>query len=304
MHFLKILFLMMTLFLFGCVSSEEDDDNQEDEGSYSQFDEDPGIGDTGSNGGSEGDAGGDTGGASGDGSGGDTGAGSDDGSSDGGETGEGNDECSPKNDDDETQDQSHQNDGDPNTENPDEAGDDSDPATDNGNNEQPDDIGGPPSVFFSEYLKGNQTMSALEIYNASAESADLGKCSITIHENGSSNDTNTINLSGALAPGKTFVIYHPFTSNNAYMLHCKALENKKETAGLDFDGNDPIVLSCGGTTMDIIGQIGGSINFGVEKTWRRKAEVVSGDVDGSDSFSFSTEWDGFTVGTFDGLGEH
>jgi len=79
-----------------------------------------------------------------------------------------------------------------------------------------------------------------------------------------------------------------------------------------FNGNDAVVLTKGATILDVIGQVGtdpGS-QWGAglistqNHTLRRKSSVCQGDTNPADAFTPATEWDGYAVNTFDGLGSH
>ena len=89
-----------------------------------------------------------------------------------------------------------------------------------------------------------------------------------------------------------------------------------QTSGsLTFNGNDAVVLRSGGasgTILDSIGVVGidpgtewgTGLTSTVDNTLRRKATVKTGDINTTDAFDPATEWDGYAVDTFDGLGSH
>ena len=79
-----------------------------------------------------------------------------------------------------------------------------------------------------------------------------------------------------------------------------------------FNGNDTVVLSKGTTGIDSLGQIAGNptTEWGTglvstaDNTLRRKASICAGDPVATDAFDPATQWAGFAVDTFDGLGSH
>ena len=77
---------------------------------------------------------------------------------------------------------------------------------------------------------------------------------------------------------------------------------------LTFNGNDALALSCDGTMLDVIGQVGvdpgdgWSMGATLDHTLRRRCEVSSGRVDGSQPFAVDAEWLTLSVDTFADLG--
>lgn len=165
----------------------------------------------------------------------------------------------------------------------------------------------PGDLFFSEYVEGSSNNKAVELYNPSAGSVDLGSAGykVEVYANGASGATSTINLSGTIAPRGTFVLTHSAASS-------ALLSYRNQTSGsLTFNGNDAVALKKGTTVVDRIGQVG--INPGTawtggglsteDRTLRRKSSVTTGDMT-TGAFDPSVEWDGFPIDTFTGLGSH
>lgn len=160
--------------------------------------------------------------------------------------------------------------------------------------------------FFSEYVEGSSNNKALEIYNPDAAPIDLSAYSIKMFFNGGTTSSRTVTLSGSLAPGKTFVVAD--AKADATLL---AKANITMPTGV-FNGDDAIALYKGNTLIDVFGQIGldpGSGwgtggNVTVDKTLVRKTSVNQGDVNGSDAFDPTVEWDFFPTNTYDNLGSH
>lgn len=166
----------------------------------------------------------------------------------------------------------------------------------------------PTDLFFSEYIEGSGNNKALEIFNGTGSAIDLaaGGYNIQMFFNGNTTATLTINLAGTLADGEVFVIAHS-SANPAI------LAQADQTNGSTwFNGDDAIALRKGTTLIDVIGQIGADpgtewgsgLTSTADNTLRRKSTVLTGDANGSDAFDPSSEWEGFALDTFDGLGAH
>lgn len=163
-------------------------------------------------------------------------------------------------------------------------------------------------IFFSEYVEGSSNNKALEIYNGTAGTLDLGASSaqIKIYINGSSLASTPISLTGTIASGGVHVI-----ANSASAAGLLAVANST-SSGLTFNGDDAVELVINGTTMDIIGQIGMDPGSGwgtapsstVNQTLVRKSSVNTGDVNGGNVFDPSSEWDAYAVDEFSNLGAH
>jgi uncharacterized protein len=168
----------------------------------------------------------------------------------------------------------------------------------------------PTDLFFSEYVEGGPTFAkAVEIFNGTNSPIDLGVggYAIDAYANGASAPTGTIALTGSVGFGDVFVVANP--GSDPIVLAAADLQS----AGLNVNGNDALVLRKGGTVLDVIGQVGfdpGAGGWGtdptntVDNTIRRKSSVTAGDSNGGDAFDPAAEWDGFPDGTFDGLGAH
>ncbi|NJR65473.1 MAG: hypothetical protein HC772_09395 [Leptolyngbyaceae cyanobacterium CRU_2_3] len=165
-------------------------------------------------------------------------------------------------------------------------------------------------LFFSEYIEGSSNNKALEIFNSTGAAIDLtaGNYVVQFYFNGSTSPT-TFNLTGTVADGDVFVFAQ--SSANATIL---AQADQTNGAGF-FNGDDAIVLRQGGANgviLDSIGQIGvdpgaewgAGLTSTADNTLRRKTSVTSGDVDATDAFDPTVQWDGFATDTFDGLGSY
>ncbi len=161
----------------------------------------------------------------------------------------------------------------------------------------------PNGLFFSEYVEGNSSNKALEIYNASGVAVDLSNYLVQTYVNGDTVPRFELLMSGTLEPGEVYVI-------------CNAnIENSEEcdtTASVaNFNGDDAVALInvSNGDTLDIIGVIGedpGSEWEVVDGTTQnhtiiRFPEITEGTTDWTQG---ETEWFALPVDVFDSLGSH
>ncbi len=168
-------------------------------------------------------------------------------------------------------------------------------------------------LFFSEYIEGTNDSSginrAIEIYNGTGASVDLSNYRLELYSNGASSPgANTLDLSGTLASGDVFVVAHPLAAS-VFL----AQADLTDSAVINFDGNDAFALRkiSTGLFVDVIGQIGvnpgtywGSSVRTQDRTLVRKADICSGDTDGSDTFDPVTEWDSHVSNTYNYIGSH
>jgi DNA/RNA endonuclease YhcR with UshA esterase domain/methionine-rich copper-binding protein CopC len=175
------------------------------------------------------------------------------------------------------------------------------------NHDTPRILAAPTELFFSEYIEGSGFNKALEIFNGTGVTIDLGTYSVELYSNGSPTPSQTVILSGNLNDGDVFVL----ARNNADPI-ILGVTDLIANSVVNFNGNDSVVLKNNGVIIDVIGQIGvdpgtqwisGSTST-LDNTLRRKSSIESGDTNGSDPFDPAIEWDGFAQNTFDGLGSH
>ena len=161
-------------------------------------------------------------------------------------------------------------------------------------------------LFFSEYVEGSSFNKALEIFNGSSHAVDLSNYRVTVSFNGGAGE-QSLNLSGTLQSGDVYVLAHG-RANPAIL----AVADATNDFVVNFNGDDAVILKKNGVTIDVIGRIGedpgsywgsGSVTT-KDHTLRRKADITSGDCNGSDAFDPAQEWDGYPKDTFDGLGYH
>lgn len=157
------------------------------------------------------------------------------------------------------------------------------------------------NLFFSEYVEATGTNPrALEIINKSGGTESLSSCNVNIFSNGATTPTTTVSLAGSVADGDVFVV-----CSAAIGTQCDQV-----SASLTFDGNDAIVLRCGSTRLDSIGEVAnnpgtewGDATIGTQnQTLRRLCNVTSGDRNPNDAFTPSTQWISISGNSTVGLG--
>ncbi|QJR80326.1 ExeM/NucH family extracellular endonuclease [Alteromonas pelagimontana] len=161
-------------------------------------------------------------------------------------------------------------------------------------------------LFFSEYIEGSGNNKALEIANLGFSDVDLNGYDVQVYANGATTANSTIALTGTLAAGDVFVIANS-SAGSAIMAQADLV-----SGGLSFNGDDAVTLRLDGEIIDSIGQIGFRPNSAwgsgdtstLNSTLRRKSSVRSGDSNALDEFVPASQWDGFPIDTFDGLGSY
>jgi hypothetical protein len=165
-------------------------------------------------------------------------------------------------------------------------------------------------VLISEYVEGSSNNKALEIYNPTAEPLDLtaGNYVVQLYFNGNTTFT-AIPLAGTIPAQGVFVL-----ANNSAAAGILGVANQA-SASLTYNGDDAVVLRVGGTNgavLDCIGQVGfrpatewgSGLTSTADNTIRRKPTVKQGNTNLTAAFDPATEWDGYAIDTFDGLGAH
>lgn len=151
-------------------------------------------------------------------------------------------------------------------------------------------------LLFSEYIEGSGNNKALEIANNTGSSVNLSAYTIKKQTNGAGSWSTGLALSGTLAAGSKFVIVNSSISSSCFST---SSANIATTATeLTFNGNDAVGLFKNGTLIDIIGTFnGGTANFAIDVTLRRKSTVTSP----STTFNLSAQWDSFSSDTCNNL---
>ncbi|MFO1711731.1 SpnA family nuclease [Pseudomonas aeruginosa] len=162
-------------------------------------------------------------------------------------------------------------------------------------------------LIISEYVEGSGNNKALEFYNSGSQVLDLSAYRVEFYFNGASAAGRSIDLSGSLAPSKTFVLANGVADPALLALASQRVE------GSWFNGNDAVLLRRrSGEILDSLGQVG----FNPGTTWGsgdvqtldrslvRKADIRDGDSDPSDAFDPAAQWLGYPRDTFANLGQH
>ena len=159
-------------------------------------------------------------------------------------------------------------------------------------------------LFISEYVEpdgGNN--KAIEIVNLTASTINLSEYSIQKQHNGGSwvDDFNLGNTN--IVPGDVFVIINASADDATLIAEADLLRaNNTSTdngSPMNFNGNDPVGLFKNGVLIDIIGQVGNSSSHIADKTYRRKASILSNNT----TYNIN-EWDVLDANTFIGIGSH
>lgn len=151
-------------------------------------------------------------------------------------------------------------------------------------------------LLFSEYIEGSGNNKALEIANNTGSSVNLSTYTIKKQTNGAGSWSTGLALSGTLATGSKFVIVNSSMSSSCFST--SAANISTTATELTFNGNDAVGLFKNGVLIDIIGTFnGGTANFAIDVTLRRKSTVTSP----STTFNLSAQWDSYSQDTCNNL---
>ncbi|MDW8851757.1 endonuclease [Flavobacterium sp. MMLR14_040] len=151
-------------------------------------------------------------------------------------------------------------------------------------------------LLFSEYIEGSGNNKALEIANNTGSSVSLSAYTIKKQTNGAGSWSTGLALSGTLTTGSKFVIVNSSISSTCYSTSAANIS----TSGTElmFNGNDAVGLFKNDVLIDIIGTFsGGTANFAIDVTLRRKSTVTSP----STTFNLNSQWDSYTTDTCNNL---
>jgi len=156
------------------------------------------------------------------------------------------------------------------------------------NQESADDL------FISEYIEGSSYNKAIEIYNGTGSSVNLSDYQLELYSNGSDNPTQSLTLSGSLANDGVFVAAH---QNAAGDILTQA--DMQDSALINFNGNDAVVLLRNGEPIDTIGIIDNDSEYAKDATLVRDSSVTQGN-----TVYDEVEWTDYDQDTFSHLGDH
>lgn len=155
-------------------------------------------------------------------------------------------------------------------------------------------------IFISEYMEGSSNNKAIEVANFTGDPVDLSAYKLQLQRNGAGSwqSPYTFPAGTVLANGDVFFVAN---SLNTISGTAAPIDDTNVGAPLDFNGNDPVGLFKNGVLIDIVGGFdGGSANFSINETLRRKSTVSNPNT----TFDKTVEWDVLASDTFDGLGAH
>ncbi|MNK44514.1 Extracellular ribonuclease precursor [compost metagenome] len=151
-------------------------------------------------------------------------------------------------------------------------------------------------LLFSEYIEGSGNNKALEIANNTGSSINLSTYTIKKQTNGAGSWSTGLALSGTITTGSKFVIVNSSMSSSCFST--SAANISTTATELTFNGNDAVGLFKNGVLIDIIGTFnGGTANFAIDVTLRRKSTVTSP----STTFNLSAQWDSYSQDTCNNL---
>ena len=154
----------------------------------------------------------------------------------------------------------------------------------------------------------NDVKMISEIVNNTDADIDLTGFSIKRQKDGGVDGDvweNELQLSGTILKKDVYVIINGSASLQKLKDEADFVQpNASETnfgAPINFNGNDPVGLFKNGVLVDIIGTYnGGSANFAINKTLRRKSGVSKP----NSTFNLVNEWDEFPQDSVDDIGTH
>ncbi len=151
-------------------------------------------------------------------------------------------------------------------------------------------------LIISEYVEGSGNNKYLELHNGTGNPVDLGQYRLELYVNGKTTVQSTLNLSGTLEAGQTYVIGNAQASAGAKTDITHAVTN--------FNGDDAIVLRKGDAVVDSFGQVGVQKKWAENVTLVREPGITAGDTVIDDEFDPAKEWMAYPADTVEHLGSH
>lgn len=156
---------------------------------------------------------------------------------------------------------------------------------------------GAADLFISEYVEGSSYNKYIEIFNGTGADVELSGYSLGKDGNGSG-EFSLEPLSGTLPNGAVIVLANGQADLKLLNDGVVVIAH----GGVNHNGDDQVALFKGETEIDRIG-IAGDVDWGKEKTFRRKSSVVTGKT-GENNANDNGEWDVFEQNAVDGIGTH
>ena len=165
-------------------------------------------------------------------------------------------------------------------------------------------------LFFSEYVEGSSNNKYIEIYNPTSTSIDLSNYQVRMYANGSVPVSNTLTLSGSIAPYGVIVI-----ANSSATIFSGTVDFTNAGV-MTFNGDDALELvnTSTATTVDIIGTKGEDPGTGwtsgghstLDRTLVRNPTVSAGILvnPGSGFPTLTSEWTALSQDDVSNLGIH
>ncbi len=153
---------------------------------------------------------------------------------------------------------------------------------------------GATDLLISEYIEGSSNNKYLELYNGTTGAVDMSQYKIAIYFDGSSTTSgvgNPISLSGILPPGGIYVIANSSATNWT--------GTPDKITGLNFNGNDAVLLLHNGATVDVLGVVGNADVWGADQTMLRNINILN-----PSPLWVSNDWTRYPVDTVSYLGNH
>ena len=183
-------------------------------------------------------------------------------------------------------------------------------------------------LFISEYCEGSGNNKGVEIYNPTPNPVNLAGYVLQRYSNGSAVVSDSLILSGTVAPHDVFVVVNGQTTSSPTSPACdpamQALADLLDgvyPAPTYFNGDDAMALAHNGVVVDIFGKIGedpgtawtdvfpytdaaGGTWLTANHTLVRHATVTQGVTVNPSEFNTFLEYDTLPSNTWTGLGTH
>lgn len=152
-------------------------------------------------------------------------------------------------------------------------------------------------LLISEYIEGTSSGSFrnnfIEIYNPTSNPIDLNTYDLVKYTGKSLVVSNTLPLAGSI-PAYGVLLLEDVTENLGINANIST-----NNAVMDFTGDDKIALRNSETIIDLIGEIGDSVNFAKDVTLRRKSHIQS-----PNNQYNSNEWDVYALENIKDIKQH